>query len=61
MNYVEEDDGSQAPVFLADEDYQPDEDAGMQSLLDQGDEDALLVSELEYQLIEACQDNHGQP
>ena len=55
VNYVEEEE--ETPVYIADDDYQMDEDAGLQSLLDQGDEDAVLISEFEDQLIEACQDN----
>ena len=34
-----------------------DDEAGILLLMEQGDEDALLVSEFEDQLIEACQDN----
>ena len=52
VNYVEEEE--ETPVYIADDDYQMDEDAGLQSLLDQGDEDAVLISEFEDQLIEAC-------
>ena len=52
VNYVEEEE--ETPVYIADDDYQMDEDAGLQSLLDQGDEDAVLISEFEDQMIEAC-------
>eukprot|EP00913_Durusdinium_trenchii_P007300 g6862.t1 len=54
VNYVEEDEDNGAPAFIAEEDYQPDEETGIQTLLDQGDEDALMVAEFEDQLVEAC-------
>lgn len=58
VNYVEEEEEDHTvPSFVAEEDYQPDEETGIQTLLDQGDEDALMVAEFEDQLVEACQDN----
>ena len=57
VNYVEDDDDGQASAFVAEEDFIQDDEAGIMLLMEQGDEDALLVSEFEDQLIEACQDN----
>ena len=57
VNLMEEEDDINAPTFVTEEDYVPDEEAVLQALIENGDEDALMVSEFEDQLIEACQDN----
>ena len=57
VNLIEEDDDISTPTFVTEEEYVPDEETVLQTLIENGDEDALMVSEFEDQLIEACQDN----
>ena len=53
-NYVEEDNDD---VYMAHDEEGFDEDFALQSMADQGDEDAQTVTEFEDQLIDVCQES----
>ena len=57
VNFVDDDEDMPTPAYFADEEQPMDDEHGIQLLMEQGDEDALMITEFEDQLIEACQDN----
>ena len=55
VNLVEEEE----EAFYSAQEEEMDEESALQAMCDQGDEDALLISDFEDQLVEACQDNQA--
>ena len=57
VNFVDDEEEMTIPTYFTEDDNQIDDEMGLQVLMEQGDEDALMITEFEDQLIEACQDN----